>query len=108
MSTLPRLERQRSDFLKSISNSGITLSYLFGIETTNTMMHYRSFLENHTRFQTKTGEVRYPFSDRNSLKNNTLWGCLRCRHSKSSGLDECVGQLQRRLFGPHIPTLLFS
>ena len=68
MSTLPRLERQRSDFLKSISNSGITLSYLFGIETTNTMMHYRSFLENHTRFQTKTGEVYTRFQTETAQK----------------------------------------
>ena len=28
MSSLPRLERQRKDFLKSISNSDITLSFL--------------------------------------------------------------------------------
>ena len=58
MSSLPRLERQRKDFFKSFRIRILLFpSYLFGIETTNTMMHYRSFLENHTRFQTKTGEV---------------------------------------------------
>ena len=33
------------------------LSYSFGIETINTFIHSRSSLENHTRFQTKTGKV---------------------------------------------------
>ena len=44
------------DFLKSISNSGnLFLTHLesCGIETINTFIHSRSFLENHTRFQTK-------------------------------------------------------
>ena len=67
MSSLPRLERQRKDFLKSISIL-LFLSYLFGIETTNTMMHYRSFLENHTRFQTKTGEVYTRFQTETAQK----------------------------------------
>ena len=35
----------------------IPFSYSFGIETTNTFIHSRSFLENHTRFQTKMGKV---------------------------------------------------
>ena len=38
------------------------LSYSFGIETTNTLIHNRSSFVNHTRFQTKMG------------KNPTLWG----------------------------------
>ena len=31
-------------------------SYLFGIETTTTFIRSRSFLKNHTRFQTKKGQ----------------------------------------------------
>ena len=34
--------------------------YSFGIETINTFIHSRSSLENHTRFQTKTAQKRYP------------------------------------------------
>ena len=54
MSPLLRLERQQKDFLKSISNSHIRvsffLSYSLGIETTTTSIHKRSSFVNHTRF----------------------------------------------------------
>ena len=33
------------------------LSYSFVIETTNTSIHYRSSLVNHTRFQSKMGKI---------------------------------------------------
>ena len=35
------------------------LSYSFGIETTNTLIHNRSSFVNHTRFQTKTAQKPY-------------------------------------------------
>ena len=58
-----RLKRQQKYFLKSISNSHVTLSFpSFGIETTNTLIHNRSSVVNHTRFQTKTGQKPLPFS----------------------------------------------
>ena len=43
------------------------LSYSFGIETINTFINTRGFLENHTRFKTKMGKA-YPFSDQNGVK----------------------------------------
>ena len=43
------------------------LSYSFGIETINTFINARGFLENHTRFQTKMGKA-YPFSDHHGAK----------------------------------------
>ena len=43
------------------------LSYSFGIETINTFINARGFLENHTRFKTKMGKA-YPFSDQNGAK----------------------------------------
>ena len=52
----------KKDFLNSISNSHISfLSYSFGIETINTFIHFRSSLENHTSFQTKTAQKPYPY-----------------------------------------------
>ena len=69
MSSLERLKRQQKYFLKSISNSHITLSFpSFGIETTNTLIHNRSSFVNHTRFQTKLGQNLYPFSEQNGAK----------------------------------------
>ena len=38
----------------------IFLSYSFEIETINTFIHFRSSLENHTRFQTKTAQKPDP------------------------------------------------
>ena len=48
------------------------LSFSFENETTNTFIHSRSFLENHTQFQTKKGKM-YLFSPKRR-KNHTLWG----------------------------------
>ena len=45
MLSLLRLDHQQKDFLKSTLNLHITLSFLFGIEMTNTFMHS---LKNHT------------------------------------------------------------
>ena len=45
----------------------LSLSYSFGIETINTFINTRGFLENHTRFKTKMGKA-YPFSDQNGVK----------------------------------------
>ena len=36
------------------------LSYSYGIETINTLIHSRSSLENHTSFQTKTAQKPLP------------------------------------------------
>ena len=41
----------------SVSERADCISLLIGIETINTFIHSRSFLENHTRFQTKMDEV---------------------------------------------------
>ena len=50
---------QQKYFLKSISNSHITLSFLFIWKclTTNTLIHNRSSLVHHTQFQTKMGKI---------------------------------------------------
>ena len=55
---------KKKNFLKSISNSHISLSFLssFGIKMINIFIHSHSFLENNTRFQTKPGKVYTRFS----------------------------------------------
>ena len=70
MSSLERLKRQQKYFLKSISNSHITLSFpSFRIETTNILIHNRSSFVNHTRFQTKLGKIyTRSLSDQNGAK----------------------------------------
>ena len=62
MSSLLRLERQqKKTFLKiHFEFAYFFLSYSIGIETINTFIRSRSFLENHTRFQTKTAQKPYP------------------------------------------------
>ena len=63
---ITQIRVQTKMFFQSISNSHIPLSFLliWNIETINTFMHSRSFLENHIRFQTKMSKVySYPFSD---------------------------------------------
>ena len=63
------LERQQKDFLKSISNSHITLASLFiwngNDKFVNTL---RNSLKNHTRIQTKNRQNLHPFSDQNDAK----------------------------------------
>ena len=50
------------------------LSYSFGIETTNTLIHNRSSLVNHTRFQRKMGKIFSRFQTKTAQKPATLWG----------------------------------
>ena len=72
---LLRLEHQQKDVLKSISNSHIIfLSYLFGIETTETFTRSHSSLENHTRFQTKMCKVYPRFQTETAHKPYPLRG----------------------------------
>ena len=62
MSSFFRFNANERDFL--FAYLCLFLSYTFGIETINTFIHSRSFLKNHTRFQTKMhGQSLYPFSD---------------------------------------------
>ena len=76
MSSLLRLNVQQKDFLKSISNSHITLSFLFSwnSETTNTSIHHRSSFVNYTRFQTRSEQSVYSFFRPKQSKNPTRWG----------------------------------
>ena len=58
MSSLLRLKPPQKDLFNTISNSHITLSFLFiWIETTNKLIHNRSSFVNHTRFPTKMGKI---------------------------------------------------
>ena len=70
MSSLLRLNLQQIDFLKSISNSHITLSFLFiwNSEATNTLIHRRSSFVNHNRFQTKMSKVCTLFQTKTEQK----------------------------------------
>ena len=70
MSSLLRLNVQQIDFLKSISNSHITLSFLFiwNSEATNTLIHHRSSFVNHNRFQTKMSKVCTLFQTKTEQK----------------------------------------
>ena len=70
MSSLLRLNLQQIDFLKSISNSHITLSFLFiwNSEATNTLIHHRSSFVNHNRFQTKMSKVCTLFQTKTEQK----------------------------------------
>ena len=61
-----------SDVFWSISNSHITLSFFFGIEAANTLIHSRSSLENHTRFHTKWAKSTNPFEDINGRKKKNI------------------------------------
>jgi len=68
-------------------------SFSFEIETTNTFIHSRCFLENHTQFQTKKGKM-YLFSDRKGAKTipfgatHTYMTYLREYVLKSSGYKQ--------------------
>ena len=72
------LEQQQKDLLKSISNSHISLSFLFILgwnDKYSTFMHSRSSLENHTRFQTKMGKLYTRFQTQKA-KTKTFTGPL--------------------------------
>ena len=65
MSSSLRLNANKQDFLKSISNHNdifLFLSYSFEIETKDTFIHSRNFVENHIRFQIKMGKVYTRFN----------------------------------------------
>ena len=65
-----RPEITQNTNIKSIPNSHVIfLSYLLGIETTETFKLSHSSLENHTRFQTNM-QAKSSFSDRNDT--NTI------------------------------------
>ena len=61
-------------FLKFISNSQISLSFLFvWNETINRFVHSPSSLENHIRFQTKMNKVYTRFETK-TAQHRALWG----------------------------------
>ena len=64
------------------------LFFSFEIETTNTFIHSRCFLENHTQFQTRKGNM-YLFSDRKGAKT-TPFGATYLKEYvlKSSGYKQ--------------------
>ena len=68
MSSLLRLNVQQKDVLKSISNSHITLSFLFIWKAKNTLIHHRSSFVNHNRFQTKMSKVCTLFQTKTEQK----------------------------------------
>ena len=69
------------DFLKFISSSRISLSFLLLL--INTLVHSRSFLENHIQFQTKMGKVYTHFKTKTAQKTlpfraaHTHMACIR-------------------------------
>ena len=65
MSPLLRLERQQKDFLKSISNSHIRLSFLL---IRNTSIHDRISFVNHTGLQTRMGKIYTRFQTNTEQK----------------------------------------
>ena len=67
--SLLRLESQQQRCLKTHFNEYFTsLSYSFVTETINPFIRSRSFLENHTRFQTKMGKVYARFQTKKAQK----------------------------------------
>ena len=64
----------KKDFLKSISNFHIFLSFQlsFGNELINTFKQTRISVQNHSRFQTKIGKVYIPFKTKTPKKPYTL------------------------------------
>ena len=69
MLSLLRLERKQNNCSNRF-RIGIFffLSCSFGIETINTFVHSRSSVKNHTRFQTKMGEVYTRFQTKTAQK----------------------------------------
>ena len=69
---------KKKDFLKSIHHFRICmlqfLSYSFGTKTTNTLIHNRSSLVNHTRFKTKMGKIYTRFRTKTVQKPYPLGG----------------------------------
>ena len=76
MSSSLRLNANKQDFLKSISNHNdifLFLSYSFEIETKDTFIHSRNFVENHIQFQIKMGKVYTRFQTKTGQKPYPLW-----------------------------------
>ena len=73
MSSFIRLERKQT--ISPIAfriRKFLLRSYSFGIETINTLIHPRSSIENHTRFQIKMGKVYSRFQTRKDKKPYTF------------------------------------
>ena len=69
MLSLLRLECKQKNYSNSFGiRIFLFLSYSFGVETINTFIRSRSSLENHTRFQTKMGEVYTRFQAKTAHK----------------------------------------
>ena len=70
MKTNNGLQRKRKKFFKSLSNSHISLSFLTHLPNGNDKYVHtlRSFLENHTQFQTKMGKVYTRFRTKTAEK----------------------------------------
>ena len=64
MSSLLRLERQQKRFLKLCVEFAYSSFFLIY----NTFLHFLSFLENHTRFQTEVGKVYSHFQTETAQK----------------------------------------
>ena len=75
MLSLLRLERKQKNSLNPFRvRILLFLSYSFGIETMNTFIHSCSSLKNHTRLQTKMGNVYTRFQTKTAqIKNPTRW-----------------------------------
>ena len=70
MSSLLRLERKQKNYSNPFRiRIFLRLSFTFGIETINTLIHSRSSLENHTRSQAKMGKIctRFQIKRRKTL-----------------------------------------
>ena len=75
MLSLLILERQQKDFLKSISNSHITLASLFIWIGNDKFVHtLRYSLKNDTRIQTKIGKIFTRFQTKTAQKPRPLGG----------------------------------
>ena len=70
--TVLRLERQQKDFLKSTSNSHITLSFLFIWNWNDTYVH--GFLPKPYPSSDQNRQNLYPFSDQNGVRKTQPFG----------------------------------
>ena len=81
MLSLLILERQQKDFLKSISNSHITLGSLFIWNGNDKFVHtLRYSLKNDTRIQTKIGKIYTRFQTKTAQKPHPLGRHIPIRH----------------------------
>ena len=80
MSSLLRLERQQKRFLKLCVEFAYSSFFLIY----NTFIHFLSFLENHTRFQTEVGKVYTRFQTKTRKKPTLCNGTYRIGLYKGS------------------------